>query len=132
MKIRLIIIAMVFSSIFAAAQTKKNPGFFALYGWGETLIEHISDIDKAGIKWLRVGGPMPSKEADKCILEAAKKGIHCVPFVGDYRQREIAQKNDMKTWRELVNNTVLRYGANGTLWKENSSVKPVPVEYIEV
>jgi len=132
MKIRLIIIAMIFSSIFAAAETKKSPGFFALYGWGETLIEHLSDIDKAGIKWLRVGGPMPSKEADKCILEAAKRGIHCVPFVGDYRQRELAQKNDMKTWRELVKNTVLRYGTNGTLWQENSSVRPVPVEYIEI
>jgi len=121
--------ALLFLAVLLNAEIKEKPGFFALYGWGGELSGCMEDIEKTGIKWLRVGGPVPSAKTDKCLLDAAKKGIHCVPVLAN---KEAAKKNDMKAWRETVREAVTRYGAGGVLWKENPSVPPVPVEYVEI
>ena len=126
------IILVIFCG-FCAAQDKKEssrPGFFALYGWYGDILDNIDNVEKTGIKWVRCGGRGGvDSESDKCVLEAAKRGIHCVPVLFD---KEAAKKNDMNKWRESVRNVIKRYGSGGTIWKENPSAQSLPITYVEV
>ena len=127
-----VLIIVILSAGFVYAQQKiekDKPGFFALYGWYGDILDNVDNVSKTGIKWVRTGGNSLDEEADKCVLEAAKKGIHCVPVLGD---KEAAQKNDMKKWRETVRKVIERFGPNGSLWKENPSVPALPVTYVEI
>jgi len=121
------IIILFFYTNFSLEEEKTSKvSFYALYTWGSEFPTFADDVEKVGFKWLRVGGPLLNKETEEGILDAAKRGIRCVLVIG------MSDVVDLKAWREFVKKCLSRYCINGSLWKENPNIKPLPIEYIEV
>ena len=50
---------------FAQAPKPPVPGFYALYCWSEGYLKYAQDVQKVGIRWLRVGNWTGSAETKK-------------------------------------------------------------------
>ena len=135
-----VIVAAIFMASIKApvmAQDKPAaPGFYGLYAWVTDVNKYADDLNKAGIRWLRVGGWAGQNSADDtACLVAARNGFHLVPTLF---MREISHSRSMPidelipAWRKVVRESVQRYGPAGTLWKENPSVPPQPVRYWQI
>lgn len=127
-----VLVFLFLCAAFVSAQDKSNPSkpsFYCLYTWSSEFKGFKDDVAKVGFKWLRTGGPLDDSY-DEGILEAAKYGIRCVPVIGGNDSDKKAPK--MEAWKKTVKDFVLKYCEGGTLWKQNPSVPPLPVEYIEI
>lgn len=113
-----------------------SPEFYGLYSWGGEIVEYADDIEKSGIRWLRVGGwQRASEDIDRLCLLAAEQGFHLTPVLGlsksEY-QEDTPLEDIMTLWRERVRSNVIRYGPGGTLWAENPDVEPLPIRYWQI
>jgi len=115
------------NAIGAESKTEK-PSFYSLYAWNSEFPAFANEVEKAGFKWMRLGGPVFEEKEDKGLVEAVKKGIKVIPVLGDKN----ADVTKLPAFREYMKKYLARYGENGTLWKENPSVKQIPFEYIEI
>jgi len=109
-----------------------EPSFYGLYAPGNDLKKYADDVDRLGVKWFRVG------INDQAALYAAEKNYHLVPVLS---LGKISLSNTVpidqlpqtiSEWREQVRKQVLRYGPNGSLWKENPKIKALPIRYWEI
>ena len=118
----------------SAAEKLPEPQLYALYSWAGNYVKYADDIQKTGIRWVRSGG-WQGEEADQAALTAARNGVHLVPSLG---LREMSHSRTMpvdqavKTYCEKVQTAVKRYGPGGTLWKEHTDVKPLPIRYWQI
>lgn len=129
-----IIILLTFGNSFAVKPDKyADPQLYGFYAPIGDLKKYADDIDRIGIRWIRVGGIN-----DEGCLFAAGKGYHLVPVIS---LGKISMNNTVpfdqipqaiQEWRQQVQKVVNRCGPNGTLWKENPQIKALPIRYWEI
>jgi len=119
----------------AEKQAGDGPQLYALYCWSEDYVRYAEDIQKVGLRWLRCGGWDERQWSDKAALLAARNGVNLVPVL---YMKEIAHEQSLpadaalKRWREVVRDSVQRYGPGGALWQENKDVPAAPIRYWEI
>ncbi|MGD1001431.1 MAG: hypothetical protein ABSA67_12135 [Candidatus Brocadiia bacterium] len=104
---------------FAQAPKPPAPGFYALYCWSEGYLEYAQDVQKVGIRWLRIGNWTGSAQDEKALLLATANGVHFVPVLGVETGKTIQADAAVENFRQAVRTAVQRYGPGGTFWKEH-------------
>jgi hypothetical protein len=103
------------------AQAKPPaPDFYALYCWAGEYLEYAQDVQKVGIRWLRVGDWTGSAEDEKALLLATANGVRFVPVLSAETGKTVAADAAVEKFRQAARAAVLRYGPGGTFWKEHS------------
>ena len=127
----LVSIVLIFGAcVFGMEKIVEKPGFYSLYAPGGEFLTFANEVEKAGFKWVRFHGDILGTASEKGIIEAAKRGITVVPVIRD--TFKTYDSKNLPVWRERVRELVNRYCEGCSLWKENPSVKPLPVKYIEI
>jgi hypothetical protein len=129
-----VLLLLTFRDSYALKPDKfAEPQLYGFYAPLSDLKKYADDIDRIGIRWIRVGGIN-----DQGCLYAAEKGYHLVPVIS---LGKISMNNTVPIdqlpqtiieWRQQVQKMVNRYGPNGTLWKENPQSKALPIRYWEI
>jgi hypothetical protein len=104
---------------FAGASKPPAPDFYALYSWAGEYLEYAKDVQKVGIRWLRVGDWTGSAEDEKALLLATTNGVHFVPVLSAESGKTVAADAAVEKFRQIARAAVRRYGPGGTFWKEH-------------
>jgi len=128
-KVMVFLVLVLSVNFFCADKAAEKPGFYSLYAWYSEVPAFADEVAKVGFKWMRLGGPVFDPGEEKGFIEAVKKGINVVPVMGGDKDSDITK---MPAYRESIKKYLARYGENGTLWKENPSVKQIPIKYVEI
>ncbi len=107
------------SAGFAQAPKPPAPGFYALYCWSEGYLEYAQDVQKVGIRWLRIGDWTGSAQDEKALLLATANGVRFVPVLAVDTGKTIQADAAVENFRQAVRAAVQRYGPGGTFWKEH-------------
>ena len=111
------------SAGFAQAPKPPVPGFYALYCWSEGYLKYAQDVQKVGIRWLRVGNWTGSAEDEKALLLATANGVHFVPVLAVDTGKTIQADAAVENFRQAVRAAVQRYGPGGAFWKEHKEAE---------
>ena len=118
----------------AAVEPLPEPQLYGLYSWAGNYVRFADDVKKTGIRWLRTGG-WNRENGDKAALTAARNATYLTPSLG---LRELSHGRTMPIdeavmrYRQVARDAVRRYGPNGSLWKENPDVRPLPIRYWQI
>jgi len=133
----LLVIAMavpVLAANMAHADDLPRPSVYGLYAWCSGYVQYAEDIQRTGIRWVRVGGWL-DRQTDEAALLAAANGVHLTPtlFLRDLsHDRTMPIDEALVQWRQHVRRSVERYGPGGTLWKEHPDAPALPIRYWEI
>jgi hypothetical protein len=107
----------------AQAPKPPAPGFYALYCWSEGYLKYAQDVQKVGIRWMRVGNWTGSAEDEKALLLATANGVHFVPVLAVDTGKTIQAGAAVENFRQSARTAVRRYGPGGTFWKEHKEAE---------
>jgi hypothetical protein len=113
------------SGVFAQAPAPNPsaPDLYALYCWSDGYLKYSQDVQKVGIRWLRVGDfGAGGEKAEKALLLAAANGVHFVPVLsapGVGQGKTLEANEAVRRMRDVARQNVLRFGPGGTFWKEH-------------
>jgi hypothetical protein len=114
-----VVVLLAASVVSAQAPKPPAPDFYALYCWADEYLEYAGDVEKVGIRWLRVGDWTGSARDEKALLVATANGAHLVPVLGVETGKTIEAAAAVEKFREVARAAVLRYGPGGLFWKEH-------------
>jgi len=132
------LLACLLGAAFApAAEPPPSPRLYALYSWVGEYLQYSADVQKLGVRWIRIGGwrrndPAQSEEA---LLLAVRNGVHFVPTLavpGLGHGKTMGAPEALRLMRKVARDNVKRYGPAGTFWAEHPKVKPQPIRYWEI
>jgi hypothetical protein len=110
----------VVSPVFAQAPKPPAPDFYALYSWADEYLRYANDVQKVGIRWMRIGDLTEDRaSAEKALLLAASNGVHFVPVLSVETGRTIEASAAVENFRQVAGAAVERYGPGGAFWKEH-------------
>ncbi|MFW6155011.1 MAG: hypothetical protein ACOC95_07340 [Planctomycetota bacterium] len=119
-----------------AADAPPRPALYAVYAWPADVPRYADDIVGVGFKWIRCGGWSRDREAtERAVALAAQRRLHLVPVLaaggmshGETRPIEEAEA----AMAEVARQNVLRYGPDGSFWKEHPDLTPNPIRHWEI
>lgn len=127
----LIAACMLVTSVARADEPPRpEPPLYGLYCWAGSYVKYADDIQKVGIRALRVGGWNEKDAADKAALLAASNGVALQPALGLgelSHTKTLPLEEGLQKYRSMIRDAVARYGPGGALWKENPDLKPLPI-----
>lgn len=132
-----LVVVFLSCSAFAQAPQAPAPDLYALYCWADGYVKYAADVQKTGIRWLRVGGwAAGGPKEEKALLLAAQNGVHFVPALGVPgigHGKSMDANEAVRKMREVARANVQRYGPGGTFWKEHKDADPnAAIRYWEI
>ncbi|HUT59024.1 MAG TPA: hypothetical protein VNA25_14340, partial [Phycisphaerae bacterium] len=131
----LVIVLVTFAPL-GAADKPAAPELYGLYCWAGNYIQYADDVQRCGIRWLRVGGwECGEKTTDQAALLAAKNGVNLTPSLdipGLGHGKTMPADQAVAKMRQVARDNVKRYGPGGSLWKQHPDAKAGPIRYWEI
>jgi len=121
------------SPIFAQAPKPPAPELYALYCWADEYLKYTKDVQKVGIRWLRVGDWTGSANDEKALLLATANGAHFVPVLAVDTGKTIPADAAVEKFRQTTRALVQRYGPGGAFWKDHQEAEAAgAIRYWEI
>jgi hypothetical protein len=111
---------------------KPNPFIYGLYEWPAGHLQYRDSIRKVGWRACRCGGPV-SDEAMRAFAEDNIEVMYCVGTTPQKLDATPQEDEDfVRNYAQVITALLMRYGPNGTFFRDNPKIPNRPVCNIEI